>query len=292
MVAPRCEIGRSPDGTGSRETSSASGRRDCSPPAASPDARRNGMNRKSVVWLALTCIAAGSAVAGPTLAERLLTGLDPVQSVSCRVRKDTKTAAGTVRTLSRVYYQRPDRLHVDNYSPVARTIVSDGANFASYAQGDPKAFLRPVEKLDTEMLIQLRKVPGTAMDHLAKLRGVAETNLPPQDLAERKGYDAGSVFVVLGADATGRLARIEFYSTSSMKDKRGQYEYSDFQEVAGGAWIPCAHHGEFEIGGAKSEETVRIDNLTVNKPIAPNLFVIGNFVKDVEFVSSFEEIYR
>jgi hypothetical protein len=143
------------------------------------------------------------------------------------------------------------------------------------------------------MLTNLRKVPGTAMDHLAKLKGVAETNLDATaEFPERKGYDAGKVFVVLSMDATGRLARIEFFATPKMKEKTAQYDYSDFQQVADGAWIPCLHQGIFNNAGVEARETVRVDNLSVNKPIPQNLFVAGPFFKGIEFAGSFEDIYK
>ena len=57
--------------------------------------------------------------------------------------------------LSRVYYQRPDRLHVENFSPVKRHIVSDGTVFRSYTEGAPQGFSRPVAELNEEMLRNL-----------------------------------------------------------------------------------------------------------------------------------------
>jgi outer membrane lipoprotein-sorting protein len=228
-----------------------------------------------------------------TVAERLLAGYDSVQSVSCEIRKDIEAQAGTMRMLSRVYYQKPDRLHVDQATPVPRRIVSDGNTFYSYIEGDTKGFSRPVDKLNEEMLINLRKVPGTAMDHLMKLRGIPETNLAATaEFPVRRGYASEKVFVVLSLDATGRLARIEFYATPEMKTKTGQYDYSAFQEALPGVWIPCLHQGTFRIAGVESKETSRVDNLSVNKPIAPNLFEPGPFFKGVEFVDDFGKIYE
>ena len=227
-----------------------------------------------------------------TLAERLLASYDPVQSLSCEIRKDSESGGKTMRMLSRVYYEKPDRLHVDQPAPIPRRIVADGTTFYSYIEGDPKGFSRPVEKLSEEMLTNLRKVPGTAMDHLAKLTGVAETAMEPTaEFPERKGYDAGKVFVVLSMDSTGRLARIEYFSSPAMKVISLQCDYSEFQPAAG-AWIPCLHRAVLKIGGVESKETTRVDNLSVNQPIPPNLFIAGPFFKDVEFADSFDEIYR
>jgi len=248
----------------------------------------------------IKCVCVIAMIAGftmnassQTLAERILASYDPVQSVSCEIRKDSEAGGKTMRMLSRVYYEKPDRLHVDQPAPIPRRIVVDGKTFYSYIDGDPKGFSRPVEKLNEEMLINLRKVPGTAMDHLMKLKGIAETNMEPTvEFMERKGYDTGKLFVVLSMDATGRLARIEYFPSPAMKETTLQCDYSDFLQVAGGVWVPCLHRAVLKVGGVESKETTRVDNLSINKPIPSNLFVAGPFFKDVDFVDSFEAIYR
>ena len=233
------------------------------------------------------------SVSAQTLAERVLASYDPVQSVNCQIRKDSESGGKTMRMLSRVYYEKPDRLHVDQPAPIPRRIVADGKTFYSYIEGDPKGFSRPIEKLNEEMLINLRKVPGTAMDHLMKLKGVEETNLgATAEFPERKGYDTGKLFVVLSMDAAGRLVRIEFFSSPAMKEATLRCDYSDFQQVAGNAWIPCVHRSALNVGGVESKETTRVDNLSVNQPIPASFFVAGPFFQDVEFVDSFDEVYK
>ncbi|MFH0952866.1 MAG: hypothetical protein V1873_00900 [Verrucomicrobiota bacterium] len=242
--------------------------------------------------MAMVSLLAAAARA-ETLADRLLASYDPVQSVTCEIRKDMEAQAGAMRMLSRVYYQKPDRLNVDQAAPVPRRIVADGKTFYSYIDGDAKGFSRLIEKLSDEMIINLRKVPGTAMDHLLKLRGVAEKDLDgTPEFPVRKGYETAKVFVVLSLDATGRLARVEFFTSPEMKDKTGQYDYSAFREVLPGVWIPCLHQGTFRIAGSESKETSRVDNLSVNQPIAPSLFDPGPFFKGVEFVDEFGKIYE
>jgi hypothetical protein len=248
--------------------------------------------RNLLMVLAAASLIPAAGQAG-NLAESLLTPYESIRSASCEIQRDTRSEGGQVRTLSRVYYQRPDRLRVDNYSPVRRQIVADGTNFYSYIEGDPKGFCRAVTNLDGEMSLQLRKIPGTAADHLSRLRGLSEISLPPADgFPVRAAYDAGKVFVVLSADPTGRLARIEFFASSDMSRKTGQYDYSGYTNFAGGVWIPCVHRGRFWVGGVESEETVRVGSLAVNEPIAPGLFSVGIFFKGVEFVPAFEEVYR
>ena len=245
-----------------------------------------------VCVIALMAMLSNEALA-QTLAERILASYDPIQSVSCEIRKDSEAGAGKMRMLSRVYYEKPDRLHVDQPAPIPRRIVADGKTFYSYIDGDPKGFSRPIEKLNEEMLINLRKVPGTAMDHLMKLKGIAETNIEATaEFPERKGYDAGKLFVLLSMDTTGRLVRIEYFTSPEMKERTLQFDFGEFKEVACGAWIPCLHKGILKVAGVESKETTRIDNLSVNQPLPTNIFVAEPFFKNVEFVDNFEVIYK
>jgi hypothetical protein len=228
-----------------------------------------------------------------TLADRLLAGYERITSVTCEIRKDSESAAGRVRMLSRVHYQRPDCLHVENVTPLPRRIIADGTNLYSYITGDARGFCRPIDRLDDDMRIELRKVPGTAMDHLLRLRGIAETALDPtSEFPVRRGYDTGRAFTVLSLDATGRLARIEFFTASDLQQKRAQYNYSAFQLAADGVWIPCLHQAELDVNGETARETVRVGNLSVDTPIAPSLFLAGPFFKGVKFVDSYEKVYE
>ncbi|MCX6998178.1 MAG: hypothetical protein NTV49_14115 [Kiritimatiellaeota bacterium] len=250
------------------------------------------MMKMIMVGLLLTVAGAGTLRA-ETAAEQLLAGYERVRSVSCEIRRDMETSTQKLRWLSRVYFQRPDRLHVDNSAPLPRRIVADGTNFFSYAEGDRKGFSRPIAELDTDMLLSLRKVPGTAMEHLLRLRGIAETNLPATaEFPVRRGYAAPKTFVVLSLDASNRLARVEFFAQADQRQKTAQYDYSAFQEVAPGAWIPCLHKGVFNLGGVESRETTRVNNLAVNQAIPPKFFDHGPFFQKVEFVGSFDEIYK
>ncbi len=235
---------------------------------------------------------AGSATA-ETLAEKLCAQYAAVQTLQCQLRRDTEAAGGSLRKLSRIYFQRVDKLHVDNVSPLKRRIVCDGELFQSFITGDPKGFSQPVAKLDRDMLISLRQVPGTAMDHLLRVGGLAETNLPPvEGFPVRRGYDMGKNFVVLALDASNRLARVEFFATAAQQQRVARWDYSQFQEVAPGVAIPCLHQALITLGGAESRETVHVDNLVVNQPIPANLFQPALFFKGVQFVGRFEDIYR
>jgi len=227
-----------------------------------------------------------------TLADQLLAGYQNIQTLTCELRKDVKAPGGGGRRLSRIYFQRPDMLHVDNATPLKRRIVADGRSLYSYIEGDPKGFFRPISDLDDDWITSLRNVPGTAMEHLMKLRGAEETELEPADgFPVRKGYQTERLFVVLSLDPQGRLARIEFYASSTMQQKNAQYVYSNFQEPVEGVWLSLLHEATLWMNDTEITETTRITNLAVNQPIAPSLFVPGNFFKGVDFVSRMEDIY-
>ncbi|MFH0920534.1 MAG: hypothetical protein V1913_09245, partial [Fibrobacterota bacterium] len=212
---------------------------------------------------------------------------------TCDIRRDTETTDAQITTLSHVTFQRPDRLFVENVTPVKRTIVADGTNFFSFIEGDPKGFSRPISQLNEEMLISLRKVPGTAMDHLLRLKGVPESDIDAtEEFPVRKSYDAGKVYVILSLDREGRLARFEFYRSKETPEKTAQYDYSHFQEVLSGVWIPALHRLSYSQGGVDASESSRVDNLQANKPVDPGLFDASRYFKNVQFVSDFDEIYQ
>lgn len=244
-------------------------------------------------WLTfLATMAISICARGETVLERILTPYDSVQSLSCDIRRDAPLPDGQIlRMLSRVYYQRPDRLHVENFSPVKRRIVSDGTVFRSFTEGAPKGFSRPVAELNDEMLRNLRMVPGSAANMLDVLKGVAEIPLEPTaDFPVRAGYDNGKSFAALSLDEKGRLARFEIFSSAAMTDLQTQTDFSAFQEVAPGTWIACLQQSKITIQGMERTETIRVDNVVANGEIPAALFEAGAFFAGVEFVDSFEKI--
>ena len=77
------------------------------------------MRRWILGWAGAAVLAGAAMVRAETVRERLLKSYDAVQTLSCEIRRDTPLPDGqTLRMLSRVYFQRPDRLHVENSSPV------------------------------------------------------------------------------------------------------------------------------------------------------------------------------
>src|ERR1035437_8810360 len=113
--------------------------------------------------------ASAAPAAEPTLAEKLCSSYTQVESVSCRVRKTSEVDGKTATLLSQVYYQRPDRMHVENIAPIQRRIIADGRQFYYYVEGMAKGFSCPLTKLEGEWSIMQKSVPGSAMEHLLRL---------------------------------------------------------------------------------------------------------------------------
>jgi len=228
-----------------------------------------------------------------TEVDRLLTEYQQIKTVTCQIRRTSSGGNQTVRFLSRVYWQNDDRLHVENLSPIPRRIVSNGNTFFSYAQGDPKGFSRPVDALSEEMTISLRKIPGTPMDHLLRLKGLEEKKLNPDGTLTRTGYQAEKRYVVLRVDSLNRLEGIDFFETSTLQEKVASYRYSNFKEVLSGVWVPLLQEAVLAVGDDQEvSETVQVDRFVANEPVAKTLFDPATFFdKQIDFVDSFAKIY-
>jgi hypothetical protein len=248
--------------------------------------------RRLIVYAVLGACLAGADGRAETQITRLLAAYGKVQTVSCSVRRTVESDGRRVEFLSRVFYERPDRLNVENISPVRRRIVSDGTTFFSYADGDPKGFSRPVDELPSPMLISLRRLPGTAMDHLLRLEDAQETSLPAAaPYAHRYSYPAGTNVLVLSCDDQLRPARIDVYASASLAERVASFAYSDFREVIEGVWVPFRHEARISLGDVTSTETTVIDQYHVNEPLAEGLFVAKPYFSDVVFVDDFKKIY-
>jgi len=235
--------------------------------------------------------ASAAQAAEPTLAEKLCASYSQVESVSCRVRKTSEVDGKTATLLSQVYYQRPDRMHVENIAPVRRRIIADGRQFYYYVEGMAKGFSCPLTQLKGEWSIMQKSVPGSAMEHILRLQGVPETSLDgTPDYPVRRGYVRERVFVVLACDSEGRLARIEFFKTPEMKKLTAQVEYSDFRKVTDTCWLAALQQGTAYFGANTVRETRRFDNLVINKPITAGLFDAAAFFPKVDFVDDFNKL--
>ncbi len=243
------------------------------------------------ILMAIISLGWAGTLLADTLAEQLLERYEQVETVTCDVRRDLSNEDGRMRWLSRVYYQRPNRLHVENHAPLQRRIIADGETMYQYNDGQPRGFRRAIADLDERMLHGLHKVPGTAMEHLYRLRGVPEIELEGEGTYPiRRAYKTERVTVVLHADEKYRLGRIAFYADPERSEQTGEIDFSAFEEVLDGVWIPMLHQGRFTSGGLETRETTRISNMTVNEPIPQHLFNASTFFKDVEWVDRFEEL--
>ena len=230
-----------------------------------------------------------------TQANQLLNNYLKIDSLSCEIRKTTKSKDHTLRILSRIQYRKPDHIHVENISPFKRTIVADGKNLYYYQQSFKRGFSRPINKLSDTWLTTLKNVPGTPMEHLIKLRNTPEQELPPtSDGSRRSGYNVKKgIFVVLTVDRTNRITNIDFYKSPAMQKKTAEYVYSKQIEVMPCCWIPTRHKATlFLPADERVTETRIISNLSVNKKIPDQIFNHELFFKDIEFTDDFQRTYQ
>lgn len=250
------------------------------------------VERLHLIMLMAAVLGAGVArAAGPTLAEQLCQSYASVETVSCRVRKTSEVDGKTTTLFSQVYYQRPDRMHVENMAPIKRRIIADGKQFYYHIEGMERGFSCPLNKLEGEWRIMQKSVPGSAMEHIQRLEGVPEFSLEgTSEFPLRRGYARERVFVVLSCDPTGRLSRIEFFKTPEMKEKTAEITYSDFQKVSDNCWLAGKQEGTATIGEQTVCETRRFDSLIINKPLTAGLFDAAAFFTNVHFVDDFAKL--
>lgn len=245
-------------------------------------------------WVGLVLVGglqpAAAEPSGEHVAERLCAMYERVQTVSCEIRKTTRSPEGTVRWLSRVLYKRPDRIHVENVTPVRRRILADGRTLYYHQAGQRRGFARPIVRLDSRWLDALRNVPGSPMEHLVHLRGLPELSAQfATSSLPRVAYQTSRHYVVLTCDETGRLAQVEFFDPSDRSRRTAIYEYAEYVEAVPGCWFPLRHRGEVLLpDGGRIEETRFVSNLAVNQPLAESLFVPDLYFQGVEFTEAFE----
>ena len=260
---------------------------------------KNLPHRLSLLVCTLTVIGAltvppiqaepGPTVGTTNLADRLCRGYEALNTVSCGIRK----TSNSIRVLSRIYYKKPDRVHVQNVIPSRRRIVADGTKLYYHEDGAPKGFCRPIPELSNEWLTSLRNVPGTAMKYLLPLRQLPEEALPAAEgMPIRRAYATDTACAVLSCDKEGKLVRLEYFRTPKREVLMARYDFEDFQKAAESCWIPRLHKGTIHLpGGEQLKETSIVDALTVNEPIADRLFVPDTFFRDVVFSPDFKDTY-
>lgn len=227
-----------------------------------------------------------SAMAGETLAERLCAGFEAVTTLSCQSRKTVSMAGDTVTMLSRVYYQRPARLHVENVTPLKRLIVADGTTFFLHHSDKRMGFSRPLDQLDPTWRLMVDAVAATPLEHVLRLRGLAEQTLPPTpSMPVRRGYAvATNIFVALNCDATGRLSRIDYFTSPAAQTITISVDYANFVAVNSNCWLSLLQKTTATVGTNTVLETRRFDNVEFNRPIDPQLFDPKGYFAGVKFV--------
>ncbi len=250
----------------------------------------------SIFLLALFSVipAFSSVAAKPTLVDELIAGYEAINTISCEIRKTSKGSQGTVRMLSRVYYKKKYFIHVDNVSPMKRTILADGKKLYYHMKDAPKGFSKEIEKLKPVWMGALTNIPATPMDHLNKLKGVPESILPPTDkYPVRRGYITEKVFTVISCDQEMKPVKIEFFQSKEMKTLIAQYDYSEFKKAGDTCYIPTIHKAVLYLpDGKKATETRIINNLKINGEISDILFDPSIHFKDVKFVDEFKQTYQ
>lgn len=229
---------------------------------------------------------------GPEV-DRLLKEYGKIETATCQIRRTKEGAAGKIKFLSRVYYTNRNKIHAEKITPIKQRTIADGKSLYLHIEGTPKGFSRPIDELSEQMTISLKLIPGTAMDHLLRLKGLDETVLETStEAAKRIGIQTERQYVVLLLDPKDRLTGIEFYKTAAMKDQTANYAYHDFTEVLPNVWIPFTHEANICNDEHPFKETVKIDRFVANQPIAESLFIPSSFFdKNIDFVDDFARIF-
>lgn len=241
---------------------------------------------------------AGVGLAGEVeskpLVERLLAESANIHTMQCEIRRETELGGKVIRTLSRVWFERPDRLLVETASPEVRRIVVDGKTIYKWINGQPTGVQIPLAEAEEWDLLQVRRVPATANEYLLKLRGLPETALPAQDgFPDRRAYTplAPHPYTVLSMDETGRLSRLELFDLDVQTNRLLKVDFGGWREVKPGIWIACVQKTEAKgRDGIEVRETLRVGTPMINEPIDPEQFDVAQRIPDVQFIKTDEMI--
>ena len=238
-------------------------------------------------------MAAVAARASETLAEKLLESYEQVRTVSGESRKTSRGGDSSMQLLSRIFFERPDRIHIENVSPVRRRIVADGRRLYYHEAGAIRGFSRPIEALTDTWVTSLRTVPASPGRHLAQLQGIPEQRLEPTpEHPHRAGYQSERVYAVLACDEQMRPRLLDVFESSNMTTRVARYTFDRFYAVSTNCWLPQLHRGELYLpDGTTATEVHRFSNLAVNEPIPEGLFSPDVFFEGVTFTNDFEATY-
>ncbi|MDA3799550.1 MAG: hypothetical protein PF692_10770 [Kiritimatiellae bacterium] len=251
--------------------------------------------KNKTISLALLIISVPLAASATTnVINEIINNYSKIKSVSCIVSRVITFNEKDTRLLSRVYYERPNKLHVQQTSPLNRRIICDGTNFFYYIDGDPKGYSSPVDKLSEQQIIELVKVPGTSEDILYRLK-----NIEPKELSGNEEYPTQLAFtttnnlnIIVYITDEKRIEKIDFFESNEFAKLTSSSHYSNFIEATPGVFVPTTHKMVLNINKQQRTETAKFSHYTANAPISQSLFYAKPFFKGVTFVDSFKEIYE
>ncbi len=250
------------------------------------------MRTRFITMLALACSNLVTAEPGGRLVDQLIQANRRIHSLQCDIRREVESAGKITTTLSRVSFQRGDRLCVETVTPTPRRIVVDGTAIHKWIDGHPKGVRLPLEDATSAELLQVRRVPASGEEYLLLLKDAPETALPPTpEFPTRRGYSASAPhpFVVLSLDDKGRLSRVEFLDPDNHDKRLTRVDFGGWREAAPGLWIACTQLTETRArNGVSSHETLRVSRLKVNEEIRKHTFSPAHWADDIEFVTPAE----
>jgi len=249
---------------------------------------------KTILTMATTAALAGTTLAGNTTIDNIIKQYSKINSVSCVVSRTIAFNENETRLLSRVYYERPNKLHVQQTVPFDRRIVCDGTNFFYYIKGDPKGYSQPVDKLTEKQIIELQKIPGSSEDILYRL-----VNLKPKELTGNDEFPTqlaytttNDINIIIFINDKKLIQKIHFFKNKELTKLTSTYEYSNFIEAIPDVFVPTTHRMTININDKERTETAKFSHYKANGPIPQSLFNAKPFFKGVEFVDSFKKIYE
>ncbi len=223
----------------------------------------------------------------PPLIERLIAASAPIRTLRCEARRETEAHGNRAVLLSRVWYQRPDRLHVESAAPLPRRIVVDGVAIHKWVEGHPDGLRLPLSEAPEAELIQVRRVPGTAEEQLLRLRGLPEIELPPlEGFPVRRGYrpPPPRPYTIVSLDAEGRVARVEYFEAENAAQPKLTTDYSGWLKTPEGVWLAAVQRSLARSpDGTEVVETLRLSGFAVNIEIEPERFDPARWAQGIRF---------
>lgn len=207
-----------------------------------------------------------------------------ISQFSAETRRTTSVSGGeTVKTLSTVYLERPDKFHSESVRPIHRRVVCDGKVLRNAI--DDRGVVCPVEKLPPEWLANIRTIPGSPeYEVMAIPTNAVEKILPAlPEYPKRASYTSDASVVVVEIDSLGRICRLKVSDSANPEKEIISVDYSDWIEALPGVWLPKLVKTISSKGPLVVTDILRLDNISVNTPIAQGLFNPDGFFEGVKF---------